>query len=116
MKPLGLSCITAALALASCQKPVTDGNENSAPQSVVIATTPAPPQFAPPGVYYVLTAIRKETKDGISRLTPGTEVKLTRPGIYRTPIGEMALDAHNLTNEIGVARAAWTADQTKQAR
>jgi len=105
----------AGLLLASCQKPVARDDIDALSTQPDAPVAPALPQFAPPGVYYVVQAVRKETRDGISCLTPGTEVKLIRPGIYHTPIGDMPLDAHNLTNELDQAAAARTADLAMQA-
>jgi hypothetical protein len=94
-----------------CHKPVASTDDTPAPE---LAANPTP-DYAPPGTFYLLTTVRKETKDGVSRLLPGTEVRQLRPGRYRTPEGEMALDAKILTNDRTMARAAAAADQTHQA-
>jgi hypothetical protein len=123
MKLIGLSCAMAGLLLAGCQRPVaqTDESENAAPNvaaaPAAAATPPAPPrpEYAPPGVFYLLAPVRKETKDGMIRLLPGTEVRLTRNGKYLTPNGEMALDPKILTNDAAQGRAARDADRLAQA-
>lgn len=70
--------------------------------------TPQPvapaPELAPEGVFYLVLWARIETNDGVIGLEPGTRVKLVRPGVYLTPAGEAALDAGQLTNNLGVAR------------
>src|ERR1700744_4429463 len=111
MKLQGLLFVLAVLALAGCQKPVTGSDASQALEPVASPT----PEYAPAGTFYLLTSVRKETKDGIVRLLPGTEVKLVRPGRYRTPEGEMALDAKFLTNDRTQARLALASDQTHQA-
>ena len=107
----------AALLLAGCKKPVADGDGNGVDNSgLTAAPTPLPtPDYAPPGPFFLLSAVRKETKDGVLRLLPGTEVKLLRNGKYQTPEGEMALDAKLLTNDRTVARAAQNSDLKTQA-
>lgn len=112
MKLKGLSFVMAALLLAGCQKRVATNDESD---TVALVSTPPPtPDYAPPGTFYLLTAVRKETRDGVTRLLPGTEVKLLKNGKYSTPEGDMALDSKNLTNDRTVARAVKTADQNHQ--
>lgn len=144
MKLIGMSCAMVGLALAGCQKPVAQMENSSAPNLTASAqevspvaphaispaatqTTPPaavpfvaeraplpPREYAPSGVFYLLTAVRKDTRDGVIRLLPGTEVKLGRNGKYLTPEGEMTLDPKNLTNDMAVARAVHNADQAAQ--
>lgn len=111
MKFIGLSCVLAGLALAGCNRQATSGND---PRTV--EATPIPtPEYAKPGIFYLVASVRKETKDGISRLTPGTEVRLVRPGIYKTPLGEMPLNSRDLTNDLTIARAVVQSDRTGQS-
>jgi len=113
MKLIGLSCALAGLALAGCDRPAPKVIED-APR--IVEATPAPtPQYARPGTFYLVEAVRKETKDGVSRLIPGTEVRLIRPGIYQTPLGEMPLSSKVLTNDLTVARAVSRTDLTAQS-
>lgn len=113
----------AGLLLAGCQKPVARTDEISTPNlapdpavSIVARpSTPPPPEYAPPGVFYLLAPVRKDTKDGIIRLLPGTEVKATRNGKYMTPEGEMGLPTGLLTNDMAKARAARNADKVAQS-
>lgn len=112
MKLIGLSFVMAALLLAGCQKRVASNDESD---TVAPVSTPPPtPDYAPPGTFYLLTAVRKETRDGVTRLLPGTEVKLLKNGKYSTAEGDMALDSKNLTNDRTIARAVQTADQNHQ--
>lgn len=116
MKSNGLSFVLVALLLAGCQKRTVSNDEDDANPPIVARATPVPtPDYAPPGVFYLLTSVRKETRDGIARLLPGTEVKLLRNGKYQTPEGEMALDPRTLTNDRTAARAAQEADRKGQA-
>jgi hypothetical protein len=118
MKLIGFSFVMAALLLAGCQKPVADRSENDWEMPAVVIVTPPPPSkpdYAPRGVFFLLAPVRKETRDGIIRLLPGTEVKLLRNGKYQTPEGEMALDPRILTNDRTAARAAENADKKGQA-
>lgn len=112
MKLIGHSILIAALVFAGCQKR-TASEEDDTP--IVAMATPVPtPDYAPSGVFFLLAPIRKETKDGIVRLVPGTEVKLLHNGKYQTPEGEMALDPRLLTNDRTAARAAQNVDQKGQ--
>jgi len=80
------------------------------------APAPAPlRELAPPGVFYLLVPVRKDAKDGVIRLLPGTEVRLGKNGKFITPEGEMTLDPGILTNDMAQARAARRADKLAQA-
>lgn len=123
----------AALAFASCSKPVSEesppplASTTPAPGSAATGPAPAPsapqpstgatasaPELAPAGVFYLLTPARIETPDGIRGLPPGTGVKLVRTGVYLTPYGETSLKPDQLTNDMGIARRARDADQAAQ--
>jgi hypothetical protein len=109
MRTFGIVCAMVGLLVSGCHRP---GSSETAESR---APTPVPtPDYASPGTFYLLAPVRKETKDGIVRLVPGTEVKLVRPGRYRTPEGEMALDPKLLTNDRTLARASQSADATNQ--
>lgn len=114
MKLIGLSFVMAGLVLAGCQKRVVNNDGDDAAPLAVAATPVPTPDYAPPGVFFLLTPVRKETRDGVIRLLPGTEVKLLRNGKYQTPEGEMALDPRNLTNDRTASRAAQAADRRGQ--
>ncbi len=123
MKLIGMSCVMLGLMMAGCQKRVVQTEDSSAPNltaspqmipAVAAQTTPAPREYAPSGVFYLLTAVRRDTRDGIIRLLPGTEVKLARNGKYITPEGEMTLDPKILTDDMAVARAVRNADMAAQ--
>lgn len=115
MKLIGLSFVLAGLVLAGCQKRVVNNDGDDTAPLAAIATPVPTPDYARPGVFFLLTPVRKETRDGVIRLLPGTEVKLLRNGKYQTPDGEMALDPRNLTNDKTAARAVQTADRRGQA-
>lgn len=117
-----------ALALLGCQKPPPAEPLTTpvpTPATPIPATplptppapaTPAPSAtLAPPGVFYLIAAVRVETNDGITGLTPGTGVKLVKPGIYLTPAGEVPLDEMQLTNDMSIARQARDSYRTAQA-
>ena len=137
MKKLIGKTAAVALAFAGCQKPVAQQPDEPerppASGAPIVASTPQPvvapapvavappasampaPQMAPPGVFYLLTAARVETSEGIRGLPPGTGVKLVRPGIYLTPAGEAALRDDQVTNNMALAREARDADRAGQA-
>jgi hypothetical protein len=136
MKVTGLIAVMAALAGASCSKPVaTTGDEDAPPPPAAVTTSapvtpiaaPAPggaisqtpsatpaPELAPEGVFYLVAVARVENADGVHNLPPGTGVKLVRPGVYLTPYGEHPLAAALLTNDLAKARAARDADRAAQ--
>ncbi|EDY21103.1 hypothetical protein CfE428DRAFT_1396 [Chthoniobacter flavus Ellin428] len=83
---------------------------------LIDAPAPAPlRELAPPGVFYLLVSVRKDTKDGVVRLLPGTEVRLGKNGKFITPEGEMTLDPGILTNDMAKARVVRRADKLAQA-
>lgn len=124
-------CVT--LGFAGCKKPVATEQppEETSPTAAPAPATPEPkavavatptpaqatpaPELAPPGVFYLVTAARVETNDGVVGLPPGTGVKLVRPGIYLTPAGEVPLNPAQLTNDMGVARRAANIEKNTQA-
>ena len=121
--PLAIALLT-AFVFVGCRKAAPPEPDVTPPPATPapVAPPPATPppatpsaELAPPGVFYLLTAARVETADGITGLPPGTGVKLVRPGIYLTPAGEVALDATRLTNDMAKARAVLSADRNSQA-
>jgi len=133
MKLIGMTALL-ALAFASCQKPIAKNEEPKLAESTPLPATPIPtpiatpvamavatpqpatpaPRLAPEGIYYLIVAVKVETKDGIVGLPPGTGVKLVRPGVYLTPLGEMSLTSAQLTNDMDVAREARDTDHARQ--
>ncbi|MDB6149087.1 MAG: hypothetical protein JWQ44_535 [Chthoniobacter sp.] len=119
MKLIGLTAV-AALAFASCQKQTTQDTAEATPDPIAESTpspaTPAPvargttpppaPQLAPEGIFYLVSAARIETPDGVVGLPVGTGVKKIRDGVYLTPSGEAPLRPEQLTNDLTRARAA----------
>ena len=117
-----ITAVAITLTFASCSKqtivrddepePATPATQPSS--QVPMATPPAgatPPaaqarQVAPEGIFYLTKTVRVETAGGVRTLTPGTGVKLVRPGIYLTPAGETPLAAEQMTNNLAIARAA----------
>jgi hypothetical protein len=94
---------------------------NTAPAAPAVANSPAAPatahaELAPPGVFYTIAPARVETASGIVGLKPGTGVKLTRPGFYLTPYGEVALADEQVTNDMALARQAANQDAAQQAQ
>jgi len=63
MKLKGLSFVMAALLLAGCQKHVATNEEGDTVALVSTSTPPPTPDYAPSGTFYLLTAVRKETRD-----------------------------------------------------
>lgn len=128
--PRFLAALILSLATAACHKPVAE-NTPTAPESAPAESTPAPakatptpaptakpvaaaatpapsatPEMAPPGAYYLIVAARVETADGVVGLTPGTGVKLVRPGVYLSTQGEVKLSDNQVTNNMTLARQA----------
>ena len=111
-QPEAATAQPAAPALARLESPVLPEPAQPLPATAEPAIpeppTPQPvapaPELAPEGVFYLVSWVRIETNDGVIGLEPGTCVKLVRPGVYLTPAGEAALDAGQLTNNLGVAR------------
>lgn len=90
------------------------------PKAVAMATpTPPPatpaPELAPPGVYYLITAVSVETSDGILGLKPGQPLKEVRPGVYRADNNEVTLRPDQVTNDLAIARRFAAQDQRNQA-
>ena len=71
--------------------------------SIPVGTTPVATP-APLGTYFLLTSERLETSHGIIRFKPGTELKLVRPGVYRTSAGEIPLRPDQVTNDVAIAQ------------
>ncbi len=111
-QPEAAAAQPAAPALARLESPVLPDPAPPLPATTepAIPEAPAPqpvdpaPEVAPEGVFYLVSWARIETNDGVIGLEPGTCVKLVRPGVYLTPAGEAALDAGQMTNNLGVAR------------
>jgi len=126
--------------LAACSKPVAQDESTPAtptPAPVAAATpTPAPtpaqvavvphnaatpqpstpaPELAPPGVFYLLVAVRVETDSGVTGLPPGTGVRLLHDDLYQTPAGEAHIAEGQVTNDMALARKAKSADAATQA-
>jgi len=87
----------------------------------VAVTTPTPraatpaPELAPPGVFYLVTAVSVETSDGILGLKPGQLLREVRPGVYRADNNELTLRPEQVTNDLAIARRFAVQDQKTQA-
>jgi hypothetical protein len=90
-----------------------------APKPVVVATTPPAatpaPELAPPGVFYLITAVSVETSDGIVGLKPGQLLREVRPGVYRADNNEVTLRPEQITNDLKVARDLAAQEKRTQA-
>lgn len=131
MKVPILTAALVALAFASCQKPTAEIQRTDdvsatpvpapvstpAPPAVIATappTAPPSPELAPPGIFYLLAAVRVETDSGVTGLPPGTGVKFVREGIYLSSAGEVALRPDQITNNLATARQARDAERLKQ--
>ena len=134
VKWLVLATLGVALGLGGCKKaPVAEQPAETPPPATPAPTTPAPsvaattpppatpapkpaptPELAPPGVYYLLTAVSIETADGILGLKPGQGLREVRPGVYSTGTNEMTLRPEQVTNDMGLARRVMTQDRQAQ--
>lgn len=90
------------------------------PKPVAMATpTPPPatpaPELAPPGVFYLITAVSVETSDGILGLKPGQLLREVRSGVYRADNNEVTLRPEQVTNDLAIARRFAAQDQLNQA-
>ena len=120
--------------LAGCNKKVAqeDAPAEEAPAPKVAAATPEPkpvapvavatpppatpaPELAPPGVFYLISAVSVETSDGILGLKPGQLLKEVRPGVYRADNNEVTLRPEQVTNDLAIARRFAAQDQVNQA-
>src|SRR4051794_14469134 len=75
------------------------------PKPVAMATPPPPPatpapELAPPGVFYLITAVSVETSDGILGLKPGQLLREVRPGVYRADTNDVTLRPEQVTNDL----------------
>jgi hypothetical protein len=92
-----------------------------APEATPVAVvTPAPvatpaPQLAPPGDYYLVSAVSVETSDGIVGLKPGQLLQEIRPGVYKADGNEVSLRPEQVTNDLAMARRVAVQDQMNQS-
>jgi hypothetical protein len=124
--------LTVAFGLNGCKKkdvaeetpeeaPATPAPTAATPEPTkpVAVATPPPatpaPELAPPGVFYLITAVSVETSDGILGLKPGQLLKEVRPGVYRADTNEVTLRPDQVTNDMAVARRFAAQDQRNQA-
>lgn len=120
--------ILAAATFAACNKPVAE--EEPEPEPIVRTTPPpatpvatpvavvATPElnyFAPPGVYYLVSASSVETPEGIVGLTPGTKLQKVAPGKFTANGHQIDLRESQVTNDLRVAQSVAGADQAAQA-
>ena len=122
MNPLNRTAVigtaTLTLVLAACQK-------STPPEETLAEATPAPanaptaalaaPELAPPGVFFLIAQVSFETRNGISRLTPGKRLQRVRPGKYTADGHEVALRDDQVTNDLAFARAVAEDDARAQS-
>lgn len=114
MKLIGMTAALLALALASCEKPTAENREPASGPPV--ATPPPVRQFAAPGNYFLRRAVSVVTDSGVAGFPPGTAVRQTAKGKYRTADGRtLTLKASDVTNDIGEARTLAGRDAAVQA-
>ncbi len=77
-------------------------------------STPAP-ELAPPGVFYLVTAVSVETSDGILGLKPGQPLREVRSGVYLADNSQVTLRPDQVTNDLAVARRLAAQEQKNQA-
>jgi len=123
--------LATAFGLGGCQKKQVAEDETPAAEAAPTATpppklaaTPEPkpvavatpaPELAPPGVYYLITAVSVETSDGILGLKPGQPLKQVSPGVYLAGANQVKLSPDQVTNDLAVARRFAAQDQRNQA-
>jgi hypothetical protein len=90
--------------------PASDSTVRTAPPP----TTPEPPQFAPPGVFYLVSTVSIQTKDGIFGLKPGTQVVKQSDGSFIGNGHKLQLNATQVTNDLRIARQVIAADENAQ--
>ena len=118
--------------VSGCKKPAETETEpeatpapaTSTPAQVAAATpapTPAPvakttpkPELAPPGIYFLVTAVSVETSDGILGLKPGQMLKEIKPGLYQADTNQVSLRPDQITNDLSIARRVAVQDQKTQ--
>jgi hypothetical protein len=90
--------------------PASDSTVQTAPAP----TTPEPPQFAPAGVFYLVSAVSIQTNDGILGFKPGTQVVKQSDGSFIGNGHKLQLNATQVTNDLRVARQVIAADENAQ--
>jgi len=112
-------------ALSSCDKsPVSD--QEAAPQVSTAALLPLPAtstqrrpveshQFAPPGVFFLLSPVSVTTDDGITGLRPGTRLIQRADGRFTAEGLTLELRSDQITRDLQVAARIAGADQAAQA-
>jgi hypothetical protein len=78
------------------------------------AATPEPPQFAPPGVFYLLASTSIETDAGVFGLKPGTQVVKQTDGSFIGEGHKLQLTPAQITNDLRVVRKVMAADDQAQ--
>jgi hypothetical protein len=91
--------------------PASDSTVQTAPPP---PATPEPPQFAPPGVFYLVSTVSIQTNDGILGFKPGTQVVKQSDGSFIGNGHKLQLNATQMTNDLRVARQVIAADENAQ--
>lgn len=122
-----LVAATVAMTFAACNKPVADIEvvepvivkatpppATPAATPVVVVATPEPRYFAPPGVYFLMSAASVETPEGIVGLKPGTRLQKVAPGKFTANGHALDLRESQVTNDLRVAQQVAGADHAAQ--
>jgi len=78
------------------------------------ATAPETPQFAPEGVFFLLTPKSIESADGVVGFPAGTEIRKQADGTFLVGRQTMALRPDEVTNDLRVVRQIAAANQAAQ--
>ena len=132
-------CLALVVAFSACQKKASEPSASEAEQPAatpppVAATatpapapapapesapaapaTPAPPRLAPPGVYFLVTAVTVATDAGVTGLPPGTRVVRQPDGRFLANGQQIALRPEQITNDLNVAEKVASTDRAAQA-
>jgi hypothetical protein len=87
----------------------TGGNANSAQDSATAESPVVPKRLAPPGILYMVERVSKTTKEGVSAVEPGEEVRLMERKkngtlVVTTGKADFTVQASQVTNDLDQAR------------
>jgi hypothetical protein len=105
---------TPAPAASAASTPAKIAAATPVPTSAAAPQAPPKPELAPPGIYFLLTALSVETSDGIVGLKPGQMLKEIKPGLYQADANQVSLRPDQMTNDLTIARRVAVQDQKTQ--
>ncbi|MGC3989182.1 MAG: hypothetical protein QM796_05775 [Chthoniobacteraceae bacterium] len=128
-----IPCIT-VVALSACSKPESQESPAptptptapanpasaaiplpaSAPVIAAVSATPAAPNLAPAGIYFLTQRISMMTDSGIQAFPPGTKLTKLANGHYQADSTELTLQPSQVTNDLDVAAALSKADNAQR--